>query len=352
MDYTPPLGSIDPNAPYSDGNIALGLKGSRPPAKSWNDIYAELLNVIDVAGLTRDGDDLTQLAAAIQMLANFNIASLSEEAAIETGDFLPFFDVDSGDERKLTAASLLSRFMGGRMVIAADANWNTLVTPGMYNTTGSAYINAPLGASAHPGTLWIIGRSQSANHATQLFFYSAAVPALWSRTTTDGGANWSAWKQVGEMPAGSVIDSVYVELKTSITGSVAIPKDDTPPQSTEGTEIISASITPKAATSRIRVRLSGFVGGANNSQEATCAFFLNSDTGAIYAEHVKMDLNGADSMNFTAEFEFPAGTVSPITVKARFGKESTGTWRINGDVSGRLYGGVAALTMILEEVKA
>lgn len=196
MDYTPPLGSIDPNAPYSDGNIALGLKGSRPPAKSWNDIYAELLNVIDVAGLTRDGDDLTQLAAAIQMLANFNIASLSEEAAIEMGDFLPFFDVDSGDERKLTASSLLSRFMGGRMVIAADANWNTLVTPGMYNTTGSAYINAPLGASAHPGTLWIIGRSQSANHATQLFFYSAANPAIWTRTTTDAGATWSAWKKI------------------------------------------------------------------------------------------------------------------------------------------------------------
>lgn len=351
MDYTPPLGSTDPNEPYSDGNIAFGLKGSRPPAKSWNDIYAELLNVIDTAGLTRDGNDLTQLAAAVQMLANFNIASLTEEAAIETGDFLPFFDVDNGDERKLTAASLLSRFMGGRMVIAADANWNTLVTPGMYNTTGSAYSNAPLGASAHPGTLWIIGRSQSANHATQLFFYSAAVPAIWMRTTTDGGANWSGWKQVGAPAAGTVIQRRVTQIKTVISGSTATPYDDTIPQITEGTEIVADSITPLYANSKIRARLIGFLSCANAGQEGIFHLHKNGATDAAYGQVMKLDLNAEDCGSFYVEFELDAEDLTAKLLAMRFGRQGGAAFYINGITTGRRLGGVAAMTYILEEIK-
>ena len=354
MDYIPPFNG-DPEDVYINRNPSTGTPGSKVPAQIFNDIQAELLNVITGAGLTPSDDDLTQLFQAVQALSNFNIASLTEEAAIEMADFLPFLDVDVNDERKLTAAALLSRFMGGRMVIAADADWNALVTPGMYNTTGSGYSNAPLGAVAHPGTLWIIGRSQSTNHATQMFFYSAATPALWSRTTTDGGANWSVWKQVGEMPYGSIINSAYAEVRTGLTGGGAglgIPVDNTPPLITEGTEIISASLTPKSATNRIRVRVNGYAGGANNSQEATIAFFKNANAEAIFAQHIKMDLNAQDSMAFTAEFEFVAGTTSPLTISVRFGKSSTGTWQINGTIIGDLYGGKSALTLILEEIKA
>lgn len=200
MDYIPPFNG-NPEDIYLNRNPSTGTPGSKVPAQFFNDLLAELINVIVTAGLTPSSADLTQLTQAIQALANFNIGSLTEQAGIDPGDFLPFLDMDAlgegdPDERKIKAGDLLSRFMGGRMVIDVAANWNTLVTPGMYNTTGSGYSNGPLGASAHPGTLWIIGRSQSANHATQLFFYSAATPAIWTRTTTDAGATWSAWKKI------------------------------------------------------------------------------------------------------------------------------------------------------------
>lgn len=350
MDYTPPLGSTDPNAPYNDGNIALGLKGSRPPAKSWNDIYAELLNVIDVAGLTRDGNDLTQIAAAIQMLANFNIASLSEEAAIEMGDFLPFFDVDNGDERKLTAASLLSRFMGGRMVIAADANWNTLVTAGMYNTTGSAYINAPLGAAAHPGTLWIIGRSQSANHATQLFFYSAAVPAIWLRTTTDGGTNWSAWKKMGDPAAGSVIQTVYTENTSNLTINTTIPLDNTTPLHTEGVEVLSQSITPREGTSKLLVRAVIFLGSnTNNNNHGAIAIFSGTtciDAGLIHGEQ-----SGVDFTQVIAEVLVPATDTTARTISVRVGRTAQ-AFILNADGGGNaVFNGNSRAVLTIQEIK-
>lgn len=198
MKHIPPFGG-GPEDVYIDRSLETGTPGSKVPAAFFNIVLAELLNLIIAAGIEPSDEDFTQIEQAVRALANFNIATLTEQAAIEPDDFLPFLDMDAGDtpdERKIKAGDLLSRFMGGRMTIAADANWNTLVTPGMYNTTGSAYSNGPLGASAHPGTLWIIGRSQSENHATQMFFYSAATPAIWTRTTTDGGANWSAWREI------------------------------------------------------------------------------------------------------------------------------------------------------------
>lgn len=69
MHYIAPLGATDPAQPYDDGNPLLGRRGSRPSGSTWNLIFAELLNVLDTAGLEPDPEDPTQVAAAIMMLA-------------------------------------------------------------------------------------------------------------------------------------------------------------------------------------------------------------------------------------------------------------------------------------------
>lgn len=57
-----------PDAPYVDLDAAHGVDGSIPPAKFFNDIQAELLDLIDYAGLTPDAADLTQVRQAILAL--------------------------------------------------------------------------------------------------------------------------------------------------------------------------------------------------------------------------------------------------------------------------------------------
>lgn len=65
MDYIPPYGSFDPDAPYVDRNTATATRGSAIPADFFNTVQAELLSLIDAAGLERSAGVL-QVALAIQ----------------------------------------------------------------------------------------------------------------------------------------------------------------------------------------------------------------------------------------------------------------------------------------------
>jgi len=68
MQFIPPFGETG-STPYADRNTSLGVDGSRVPAQFFNDILAELLEVIAAAGLTAAAGDLTQLRQAVQRIA-------------------------------------------------------------------------------------------------------------------------------------------------------------------------------------------------------------------------------------------------------------------------------------------
>ena len=79
MQYVPPIGSVDPDAPYVEGNPATGTRGSFPPARGFEATMREVVNAIIALGLTPDDGDLTQLGQALQL------------KAIPTGASIPFF---------------------------------------------------------------------------------------------------------------------------------------------------------------------------------------------------------------------------------------------------------------------
>ena len=68
MQYNPPLGSPDPDAPFINGNPALGVEGSVHPAAASEYPQREIIAVIEAAGLVPTNSDLSQLLAAIQTL--------------------------------------------------------------------------------------------------------------------------------------------------------------------------------------------------------------------------------------------------------------------------------------------
>lgn len=164
-------------------------------------------------------------------------------------------------------------------------------------------------------------------------------------STGGSGANPSwAW--------GSHVQRVYASSATYTTvANAQIPGDDTIPQSNEGSEIITATITPKAATHRLRVTvLVPWQNGASNDT-FIMALFQDSSSNAFAATW-----NDADaSTNYNHQFvaEFTANTTVATTIKLRCGMAGASkTFYLNGSNSNRLFGGTMAVQMIIDEFKA
>jgi hypothetical protein len=163
-------------------------------------------------------------------------------------------------------------------------------------------------------------------------------------TATDAAA---AREAIGLPTSGTVIDTSYAEIATYSTTTAVIPIDNSIPQNTEGTEIISASITPKTTTNSLRVRFS--ISMAVGSQDnIIVAMFLNSGTNAICARYSSTAANFSQLMYM--EHEFVPGATTSQTVKIRVGTGSGSSLYINGNSVGRLLGGVNSGLLAIEEI--
>jgi hypothetical protein len=151
-------------------------------------------------------------------------------------------------------------------------------------------------------------------------------------------------------PSGAVINSVSSIFTTAgVSYTTVIPQDDTIPQITEGTEIQTVSITASNASNKIRLRwrVQGTLGATGG---LIFALFKDSGANAIAAGNVTVaTANYAQSV--LLETEVTAGDTSAHTYRARVGP-STGTAYLNGNSSGRLFGGVSACVLVAEEIKA
>lgn len=155
------------------------------------------------------------------------------------------------------------------------------------------------------------------------------------------------------LPAGSVIDSVVGSYTTNadITGAGAvIPGDDTIPQITEGVQIISVSITPKSTANKLRIRVSGS-GSVDAVSGWAWAVFSVGTANAIMANSPVCALAGAQ-VHFGGEVDLSPGSIAAQTITLRVGVvTSTQKLRLNVNNSGRLFGGVAAVRLVVEEIK-
>jgi hypothetical protein len=123
-----------------------------------------------------------------------------------------------------------------------------------------------------------------------------------------------------------------------VSGTGLIPYDTTIPQSSEGTEGMTVTYTPKSATSKLLVEacanLNNSVAGAN---EMSLALFKDSETNARSVGWNQSNSN-LISRQINAGFEMTSGTTSAITFKARFGANSAGTTNMNGFSPNTYYG--------------
>lgn len=90
-------------------------------------------------------------------------------------------------------------------------------------------------------------------------------------------------KKVSFLNIQNVLQVVYAENKVVGSGSLTIPADGTIPQITEGNEILTCTITPKKANSRLLIEFTPSCQEvANTSDILTVACFRNGVSNALY----------------------------------------------------------------------
>lgn len=248
--------------------------------------------------------------------------------------------------------------------LITDAGGGIIQTPGgniTLTAAGVASFSAiPEGPASNPTTDNQLARkayvdTKAASGAITASGLTQATSRLLGRTTSGTGAVEEISVGAGlALSAGSLAAGgrAYTEYTTYSALTDTIPADDTIPQSSEGTQILSASITPKNAANRVRARV--IVRGliqSDASRQGVVALFRGAGTDAIAATCATLYLASQTqaAQTLALEFEDSPGSTSTQTYTVRVGP-SGGTLYINGSTSARLLGGAMRATLVLEEI--
>ena len=231
--------------------------------------------------------------------------------------------------------------------------------------TGTTTITS-LGSTATRSHVWVkfTGALTLTHNATSLILPTGANIATANGDVAEfariSGSNWQCLGYIpvngkpvaaiarGDLPNGALIQSASSTYASNADLSTTIPNDDTIPQNTEGTEVVSVSITPTSSTSTIEVEFRA-MGSGGASALITAALFKDSGANAL---QVTTAVAGSTILpqGVSLLYQESAGSTSSRTYKIRVGMNS-GTCRLNGTTSARLYGGAAAAYIVAREIK-
>lgn len=153
-----------------------------------------------------------------------------------------------------------------------------------------------------------------------------------------------------------VLQFFEASYATYASTTSVIAGDNTIPQSSEGTEIMTLAITPKSATSKLRITATVLGTCSTSNNAPVVALFKDSDTDAIAAAVSGSDNQGPDEgMNGPLIHVMDSPGTSEITFKLRVGPSATGTFYINGHHNGGtpegLFSTVGKCVMTVEEIQ-
>lgn len=143
-----------------------------------------------------------------------------------------------------------------------------------------------------------------------------------------------------------VVDRAYDEQSGAFNATSVIPDDASIPQITEGDEILSASITPKKNTNRIRATVHMFCNTSAGTINGIAAMFVNSGADAVNACGGASG-NTARDWVLSMQYEYVPGSTSAQTISVRVGPSSSGTMTVNP-----AFSTASKATLVLEEINA
>ncbi len=150
-------------------------------------------------------------------------------------------------------------------------------------------------------------------------------------------------------PAGfTKVHNVWLAESTSVfSTATAVGYDNSVPQSSEGVEILTKTITPSSTGDYLKFTVSCWV-DTNGAIGVVAAIFKDSEADATYSSSLIVPSQGfAQMMAFT--FLIPVASTSAQTWKLRIGPGS-GTVYVNQRYDGTYFGSSDKITMLIEEV--
>lgn len=191
------------------------------------------------------------------------------------------------------------------------------------------------GNASGTGTLTIAAPNTNSN-------YTLTLPALTGTILTTA-------------TSGVVLQMVRSETSANTSGSTAIPGDNTIPQITEGFEVLTATITPVSATSKLYVQAFIYAMESTNvSDDLVVALFRDSTANAL---SVGTSLNGSGGREVGAPMIATAyvnsNSTASTTFRSRIGTTGVSTVILNvvpGSVTYPKYGGVYVSSMTITEI--
>jgi hypothetical protein len=156
--------------------------------------------------------------------------------------------------------------------------------------------------------------------------------------------------QTSMLGAGAVAQVVSSQTGAVSTGTTIIPRDDTIPQNTEGTEFLSCAITPTSASNVLQIDVV-LHASCSVTSDIVAALFQDSAAGALSVGSMYAT-TAVGVMAIVLRHRMTAGTTSATTFRVRAGPITAGTVTFNGSSGGRYYGGVYASSITITEIKA
>jgi len=131
------------------------------------------------------------------------------------------------------------------------------------------------------------------------------------------------------------------------SGSVAIPRDNTIPQITEGNLFLTATITPQSATSTLVILVSLMLSpGVPNSYQA--ALFRDAGVNALGVQ-ATFQASANELGPISMQVVVPSGSVAPSTFTVRAGNSTATALQLNGSAGLQIFGGTASSGITIVE---
>jgi hypothetical protein len=216
--------------------------------------------------------------------------------------------------------------------------------------------------TATTGTTVVLNNACTVGDAvvTESFYVSSvlnAIPATAGSVSDSYIVGMSASKLTGTqtipkatLPTGSVLQVVQATYSTYSSSATTIPDDNTIPQNTEGTEIITLAITPTSATSKLLITSVIFATSGSAGSIIANALFQDTTANALAATSTTAGAGGWMITDVMQHY-MTSGTTSSTTFKIRAGGH-VGTTYFNGNTGAQLYNGTGFCSLTIMEIAA